>query len=108
MKTTPAYQITRGVSSERTTPAHPIGPGVSSKGNTLRDSLNDRISRHNQGQVSSTKFRTPLVLLYSEYFDDYSAARKREIYLKTGSGREHLKLILEKWAGTQVAKGGRL
>ena len=68
----------------------------------------ERLGRHNSGSVISTAKRRPLILLYTEDFSDYSAARKREIYLKTGSGREHLKLILEKWAGTQVAKGGRL
>ncbi|MDD4980591.1 MAG: GIY-YIG nuclease family protein [Candidatus Omnitrophica bacterium] len=85
----------------------------SSKDNKLyvgstRQNIKERINRHNNGQVQSTKYRRPLSLLYSEHFDDYSHARKKELYLKSGSGREHLNRILVRWAGTQVAKGGRL
>ena len=75
---------------------------------STRGSVEERLDRHNKGFVVSTSIRRPFVLLYSEKFDNYSDARKREIYLKTGSGREHLNRILIKRAGTQAAKGDRL
>ena len=75
---------------------------------STRQSIEERVSRHNSGQVSSTKNRKPLVLLYAEHCDNYSESRKKEIYFKTGSGRECLNRILTNRAGTQVAKGGRL
>ncbi len=75
---------------------------------STRQTLEQRIRRHNNGQVDSTKDRRPFILLHSENFEEYSDARKRELYLKTGSGREHLNRILINRTGTQVAKGGRL
>ena len=75
---------------------------------STREHLHERIRRHNAGFVESTKDRRPFILIYHEEFDIYSVARKREIYLKTGSGREHLARILAKRAGTQAAKGDRL
>ncbi|PIQ90009.1 MAG: hypothetical protein COV72_00430 [Candidatus Omnitrophica bacterium CG11_big_fil_rev_8_21_14_0_20_42_13] len=70
--------------------------------------VSQRLQRHNAGDITSTKNRRPLILLHYETFNDYSGARKRELYLKTGSGREHLLRILENRAGTQAAKGDRL
>jgi putative endonuclease len=75
---------------------------------STRKNINQRITRHNSGKVKSTFNRRPLVLVYNECCRDYSIARKRELYLKSGSGREHLNRILMKRAGTQVAKGDRL
>ena len=75
---------------------------------STRQALEERITRHNGGQVISTKNRRPFILLYNESFAEYANARKRELYLKSGSGREHLNRLINKRAGTQVAKGGRL
>ncbi len=75
---------------------------------STRTSINERLHRHNSSSVKSTSKRRPLVLVYTENFNNYSGARRRELYLKSGSGREHLNRILVKWAGTQVAKGARL
>ncbi len=75
---------------------------------STRQTLEQRIRRHNNGQVDSTRNRRPFILLHSESFKEYSNARKRELYLKTGSGREHLNRILINRTGTQAAKGGRL
>ena len=67
---------------------------------STRRTIEKRLLRHNNGQVISTKNRSPFILLHSECFSDYASARKREIYLKTGSGREHLNRILINGAGT--------
>jgi len=50
-----------------------------------------RFKQHSNGKVQSTKSRRPLKLIYSEEFDSYSAAFKREKYLKTGTGRDWIK-----------------
>ncbi len=50
-----------------------------------------RMKQHFEGKVSRTKNRRPLSLLHYEYFNRYTDARKRELYLKSGAGREWLK-----------------
>ncbi len=50
-----------------------------------------RLKAHQYGKVKSTKGRKPLELIYVEEFVTYSKARKREIYLKSGAGRDFLK-----------------
>ena len=59
------------------------------KGST-RD-LAERIKAHRVGKVARTKNKRPLKLVYCEYFDDYTEARRREIWLKSGQGRGWLK-----------------
>lgn len=44
--------------------------------------LRRRVSEHNSGSVISTKFRTPLALVYYEAYSDETEARKRERNLK--------------------------
>ena len=53
--------------------------------------LETRIQEHNAGANRSTKSRVPFELVYMERFDSRGAAREREKYLKSGSGREFLK-----------------
>jgi putative endonuclease len=53
--------------------------------------LADRISAHFSGKVSRTKNRRPLELVYYEYCENYTDARRRENWLKSGQGREWLK-----------------
>lgn len=50
-----------------------------------------RLKQHNSGQVISTKYRTPLKVLFTEEFDTLKEARKREAYYKSGAGRRKLK-----------------
>ena len=59
--------------------------------------LQKRLEAHSMGKVRTTKNRRPFQLLYTEEFDDYSEARRREHYLKSGTGREWLKVQLEGW-----------
>jgi putative endonuclease len=59
--------------------------------------LNKRLEAHNQGKVRTTKNRRPVRLVYTEEFEDYSEARSRELYLKSGTGRDWLKNKLEGW-----------
>ena len=53
--------------------------------------LKKRIKNHLSGQVISTKKRFPLKLIYYEAFIDKTDAKKRERFLKSGSGLRFLK-----------------
>jgi len=56
--------------------------------------LQKRIEAHNKGKVKTTKNRRPVKLIHSEESLNYSAARKRELYLKSGTGRDWLRRII--------------
>lgn len=53
--------------------------------------IKTRLKAHNAGQVESTKLRRPLELIYFEACTSEQKAEKRELYFKTGFGREFLK-----------------
>ena len=53
--------------------------------------LKKRIEAHNKGKVRTTKHRRPVKLIHVEKTINYSEARKRELYLKSGTGRDWLK-----------------
>ena len=48
----------------------------------------DRLKAHNGGKVRSTKSGCPWVEIAKELFDNYTEARKRELFLKSGVGRQ--------------------
>ena len=50
-----------------------------------------RLKQHNSGQVTATKHRRPMKLLFSEKFETKQEAKKRELYWKSGGGRRKLK-----------------
>ncbi|MCF8381410.1 MAG: GIY-YIG nuclease family protein [Bacteroidales bacterium] len=60
------------------------------------ENVERRLKWHNQGKTKSTKGFRPWKLLYTEIATDRTAARKREVYLKGGSGKEFLKNIRDK------------
>ncbi|PSO45663.1 MAG: hypothetical protein BRC25_01445 [Parcubacteria group bacterium SW_6_46_9] len=51
------------------------------------NNLNDRLKRHNKGQVQSTKDRLPVELMCYTAFKSKCKAFEFEKYLKSGSGR---------------------
>lgn len=53
--------------------------------------LKNRVENHLNGRVEITKNRRPLKLVYYEAFINEAAARKQELYYKTGQGRRALK-----------------
>jgi putative endonuclease len=53
--------------------------------------LERRIQEHESGKTKSTKSFRPWKLIFTESFQSYSEARKREKYLKSGSGKEYIK-----------------
>lgn len=62
-------------------------------------SLEERLSLHNSGQVSSTKNRTPFELIYWEGCLNQQDATRREKYLKSGNGKIYLKNRLKNYLG---------
>ncbi len=62
------------------------------KGSTA--DLRKRALNHNEGKVRSTKKGRPWKLIYYEAFSSKTAAKKEELFLKSGKGRERLKFLL--------------
>lgn len=53
--------------------------------------LKNRVENHLKGKVEATRFRLPLQLVYYEAFINKQAARKQELFYKTGQGRRILR-----------------
>lgn len=56
--------------------------------------LRARYNRHLKGFVRATKSRLPLKLIYCESYLEEFDAKRREKFLKGGSGRSQLKIQL--------------
>ena len=55
------------------------------------EDLENRFSLHTNGIITSTKNRRPLELIYYEAYRNQLDAKKREIFLKSGSGHRFIK-----------------
>lgn len=53
--------------------------------------LRNRYRLHREGKVYSTRNRLPVKLIYYESYLDRTDARKREMFLKSGSGHRFIK-----------------
>ena len=60
----------------------------------MTNNLERRIYEHNKGKHKSTRPFCPWILVYHEEYNSREEARKRELYLKSGSGREFIRNIL--------------
>jgi putative endonuclease len=58
--------------------------------------IQNRLVQHNAGQVSATKDRRPLKLIFFESFETEQQAKKRELYWKSGAGRRKMKSLFNK------------
>ena len=56
----------------------------------LTNDLDRRLKEHNAGKNKSTKPYRPWKIVYKEKFETKEEARERELYLKSGVGREYL------------------
>jgi putative endonuclease len=65
------------------------------------DSPESRLILHNHGQTKSTRFGRPWRIIHYEYFKDFLSARHREVYLKSGIGREWIK---EEWQSGRMRR----
>jgi putative endonuclease len=54
-----------------------------------------RLTEHNSGKTKSTKSRIPFELIFFEEFETRSGAMKREKFLKTGIGKDFIKLKMQ-------------
>ena len=59
----------------------------------MTNSLERRIDQHNNGKNRSTKAYIPFEFIYTETLKTREEAREREIYLKSGVGKEFLKTL---------------
>ena len=59
------------------------------------ENLKRRFSDHQKGQVSSTKPRRPLELVFYEAYVERSDAKRREKYFKTDKGKSSIKIMLK-------------
>ena len=57
----------------------------------MSENVELRLNQHNNGRTRSTKYYKPWKLLFVEEFVSRLDARKREKYLKGGSGKEYIK-----------------
>lgn len=58
--------------------------------------LRNRLSQHARGEVKSTINRRPLKLIHYEYFINEKDAKAREVFLKSGFGREQSRKALQR------------
>lgn len=58
--------------------------------------LRNRLSQHARGEVKSTTNRRPLKLIHYEYFINEKDVKAREVFLKSGFGREQMKKALQR------------
>ena len=65
----------------------------------LTANIETRLEQHNKGMTKSTKPYRPWELFFFETLETRLLARKREIYLKSGIGKEFIKT---KW-GTKLS-----
>ncbi|MEK7624586.1 MAG: GIY-YIG nuclease family protein [Patescibacteria group bacterium] len=61
--------------------------------------LKNRLKEHNSGHTQSTKADIPWKLIYCEIFTNKTDARREELFLKTGKGRERIKYLLQNTIG---------
>ncbi|MBT3174010.1 MAG: GIY-YIG nuclease family protein [Lentimicrobiaceae bacterium] len=61
----------------------------------MTNDIDRRVYEHNHGKNKSTKPYRPWKLVYKEEFSTFEEARKRELFFKSGFGREQLKKILD-------------
>ncbi len=69
----------------------------------ITNNLSRRLAEHRSGRTKSAQIIGPFKLLHTEEFPDYSSARKREKFLKSGQGREFLDRL---YPATGSAIGG--
>ena len=63
-------------------------------------SPNERLRRHNKGDVRSTRLGRPWKLIYIERFDSVQETRKREKKIKSWKGGNAFKKFISKAAGS--------
>ena len=60
-------------------------------GSSRKNEAIGRLKEHNAGRIKSTKSGLPWIIVYEEQHLNYTNARKRELFLKSGVGRKWIK-----------------
>jgi len=60
----------------------------------LTSDLKRRLNEHNNREEKSTKNGAPWKLIYYEAFSNKTDARREELFLKSGKGKERIKYLL--------------
>lgn len=55
------------------------------------NNLSRRLKEHSSGYTFTTRKMKNLQIVYTEEYQNFSEARKREVYFKTAAGRKFLK-----------------
>ncbi|MFA7000132.1 MAG: GIY-YIG nuclease family protein [Candidatus Paceibacterota bacterium] len=55
------------------------------------NNIDRRFKEHKSGHTTTTSRMKDLEIVYKECYDDFTTARKRELYLKSAAGRRFLK-----------------
>ncbi len=71
-------------------------------GSSREDNADKRLKSHNLGRNRSTKSGRPWELIYKEMCVDYTEARKKENFLKSGVGRRWIKERFKVWRDGRV------
>ncbi|MFC1613644.1 GIY-YIG nuclease family protein [Patescibacteria group bacterium] len=62
----------------------------------MTNNIKRRFPEHKKGKTKTTKKMEELKIVYTEEYETFEEARKRELYFKTSAGRRFLKKKLEK------------
>ena len=60
----------------------------------VSDNVNNRLTEHNAGRVKSSRPYRPYKIIHVEPFETLSAARQKENFYKSPTGRRRLKEML--------------
>ena len=71
------------------------------------NNLERRLREHNLGKTKYTKLTTPFVLVYKEGYQTRKEAVRRELFFKTGKGREWINLNIVGQERSPKATGPR-
>jgi len=76
------------------------------------DNLDDRLRRHNNGEVLSTRPFRPWIRIHDKAYKTRSEAMARERWLKSGQGRDEVREIVASFLSSgrtanASAEGGR-
>lgn len=61
----------------------------------ITENIRERVQKHNAAKVRSTKNGVPWKLIHYQAFINKTDARREELFLKSGKGKERLKVLLE-------------
>jgi putative endonuclease len=68
------------------------------------NNIQKRLQKHNKGQIKSTKNKAPFDLIYVESYNKRREAMFREWLLKSTSGIEEKRTILNLWGCSSVGR----